>query len=98
MDKKLVRISTIPGLLSADMIRIFLESHGIDCLVSQESAGRAIGLTVDGLGSARVYVPEDMVQEAEALLEAFERGELELSDTQDTRNDTDQNETAGEEA
>lgn len=80
MDKKLVQISTIPGLLNADMIRLFLESQGIDCLVSQESAGRALGLTVDGLGSARVYVPEDQVETAEALLQAFERGELQLPD------------------
>ena len=90
MKKKLVRISTVPGLLNADMIRIFLESQGIDCLVSQESAGRAIGLTVDGLGSARVYVPEDKVKEAEALLEAYERGELALGDSQNSFHETEQ--------
>lgn len=80
MDKKLVRLSTVPGLLNADLIKIFLESKGIECLVSQESAGKTLGLTVDGLGSARVYVREDQEKEAEELMAALERGEYELPD------------------
>lgn len=80
MDKKLVRLSTVPGLLNADLIKIFLESKGIECLVSQESAGKTLGLTVDGLGSARIYVREDQEKEAEELMAALERGEYELPD------------------
>jgi len=78
MDKKLVKISTIPGLLNAELIKMFLESKGIECLVSQESAGKALGLTVDGLGSAKIYVREDQEKEAEELLAALDRGEFEL--------------------
>jgi hypothetical protein len=47
-------------------------------MVVQESAGKTLGLTVDGLGHARVYVPEDQVQETEELLAALERGDFEL--------------------
>jgi hypothetical protein len=59
MEKKLVEIKRIPGLLNADMMKIFLESKGIDAMVVQESAGKAMGIILDGLGHARVYVPED---------------------------------------
>lgn len=80
MDKKLVNLSAVPGLLNAELIKIFLESKGIECLVSQESAGKTLGLTVDGLGSAKIYVREDQEKEAEELLAALERGEYELPD------------------
>jgi hypothetical protein len=78
MEKKLVKLSVVAGLLNADMIKMFLESKGIECLVSQESAGRTLGLTVDGLGSAKIYVPEDQKEKAEKLLEALDRGDFEL--------------------
>jgi len=80
MGKKLVKISTIPGLLNADLVKMFLESKGIDCLVSQESAGKTLGLSIDGLGTARIYVPESQKDEAEALLAALERGEYKLTE------------------
>ncbi|MRR32858.1 hypothetical protein EG834_21570, partial [bacterium] len=75
MEKKLIEIKRIPGLLNADMMKIFLESKGIDAMVVQESAGKAMGILLDGLGHARVYVPEDQVAEAEEILAALERGE-----------------------
>lgn len=78
MEKKLVKLSTVTGLLNADLVKMFLESKGIECLVSQESAGRTMGLTIDGLGSAKIYVREDQLQEAEQLLAALERGDFAL--------------------
>ena len=80
MEKKLVEITRVPGLLNADMLKVFLESKGIHAMVVQESAGRTFGLTVDGLGHARVYVPENEVQEAEEILAALDRGDFELDD------------------
>jgi hypothetical protein len=80
MEKKFVEITRVPGLLNADMLKIFLESKGIQVMIAQESAGKTFGLTVDGLGHARVYVPEDQVQETEEILAALDRGEYELPD------------------
>jgi hypothetical protein len=80
MEKKLIEIKRIPGLLNADMMKIFLESKGIDAMVVQESAGKAMGIILDGLGHARVYVPEDQVAEAEEILAALERGEYDFSE------------------
>ena len=68
MEKKLVEITRVPGLLNADILKIFLESKGINVMIVQESAGKTFGLTVDGLGHARVYVPEDQVKETEEIL------------------------------
>ena len=78
MEKKLIEIKRIPGLLNADMMKIFLESKGIDAMVVQESAGKAMGILLDGLGHARIYVPEDQVVEAEEILAALERGEYDF--------------------
>ena len=80
MEKNFVEITRVPGLLNADMLKIFLESKGIQVMIAQESAGKTLGLTVDGLGHARVYVPEDQVQETEEILAALDRGEFELND------------------
>jgi hypothetical protein len=80
MEKKLIEIKRIPGLLNADMMKIFLESKGIDAMVVQESAGKAMGILLDGLGHARVYVPEDQVAEAEEILAALERGEYDFTE------------------
>jgi len=78
MEKKFIEITRIPGLLNADMLKIFLESKGIQVMIAQESVGKTYGLTVDGLGHARVYVPEDQVKETEEILAALDRGEFEL--------------------
>ncbi len=90
MEKKLVEITRVPGLLNADMLKIFLESQGIHAMVSQESAGKSFGLTIDGLGHARVYVPEDEVSKTEEILAALERGEFEIDQDypQDTKGES----------
>lgn len=80
MGKKLVHIHTAEGSLNADLLRIFLEAHGVQVLVSQESAGAAYGLTIGRLGIARFYVPADQEPAAKALLAALERGEFSLPD------------------
>jgi len=86
MEKKLVEIRRVPGLLNADMLKVFLESKGIHPMIVQESAGKTFGLTVNGLGHARVYVPEDQVQETEDILDALDRGEYELQDDESLDN------------
>jgi hypothetical protein len=97
MEKKLVEITRVPGLLNADMLKVFLESKGIHAMVVQESAGRTFGLTVDGLGHARVYVPEDEVQETEEILAALDRGDFELDDTDSPQGENPSDQTAKEE-
>ena len=71
----LVTVHTASGMLSAQVIKTKLESAGIPALLNYESAGVVLGITVDGLGEVRVMVPEDLAEEARALL-VEEEGDL----------------------
>ena len=64
----LVTVHTASGLLNAQVVKTKLESVGIPALLDYESAGVVLGITVDGLGEVRVMVPEDLAEEARALL------------------------------
>ncbi len=63
-------------MLEAESFRAFLESMGIEAFVSQESVGMTYGLTVGPLGEARIYVPDDQVDQAISALKEMEKGEL----------------------
>ncbi|MCK6627355.1 MAG: DUF2007 domain-containing protein [Anaerolineae bacterium] len=62
----IIRANLSPG--EAVVIRGRLESEGIPTVLQQEAVGVVLGLTVGPLGSARVFVPEDRFEEAEAIL------------------------------
>jgi hypothetical protein len=69
-------------LLQAEVYKSKLESVGIPVLLEYESIGPTLGITVDGLGQVQVMVPDDLADEARALLEeqdwseeAWEEGE-----------------------
>jgi hypothetical protein len=67
-ETKLVTVYTAFGQLEAHVIKGKLESVGIPALLSYESAGPVLGLTVDGLGQVRIMVSEDMASEARQVL------------------------------
>ncbi len=54
--------------LEAQIIKGRLESEGIPVLLSYESAGLVYGLTIDGLGEARIMVPQHLAEEAREIL------------------------------
>jgi hypothetical protein len=56
------------GLPRAQVIKGYLESAGIPVLLEYESAGRALGINIDGLGEVRVLVPDSHVEDARLLL------------------------------
>jgi hypothetical protein len=68
------------GLLGAQVIRSKLEAAGIPALLRYESAGPVFGITVDGLGAVRVLVPEELADEARALIEELPEDEPEAED------------------
>ncbi len=47
-------VTVTQGLLQAEVVRTYLRSHGIPTILRYESAGRALGITVDGLGEVQV--------------------------------------------
>ncbi len=58
------------GLLRAEVIKAQLENAGIPVLLDYESAGRVYGITIDGLGEVRIFVPNEHAEDARRLLES----------------------------
>lgn len=56
------------------VVTALLESSGITCETEEESAARLYGLTLNGLGEMRIFVPARHAEEAMALI-AEELGE-----------------------
>jgi hypothetical protein len=52
----------------AELVKSRLESEDIPAILQYESAGLVFGITVDGLGEARVMVPEHLAQVARDVL------------------------------
>ncbi|MCK4579757.1 MAG: DUF2007 domain-containing protein [Dehalococcoidia bacterium] len=66
-NKQLVAVCTARQT-EAQVIQGRLEAEGIPALLSYESAGVVLGVTVDGLGEVKVLVPRHLVEEAREIL------------------------------
>ena len=66
--KPLVEVCRVQGELDANLLKGRLEVEGIPAVVKHESAGVVWALTVDGLGAQHILVPEDLADDARALL------------------------------
>ena len=53
----------------AEIVRGILETNGIEAKLEQEAVGKIYGLTTDGLGEVKVYVPKNQLEEAKNILE-----------------------------
>ncbi len=69
-----VVIENVSGDLQAEILRGLLEAQGIPVLLSRESAGRAIGLSVGPLGEVVILVHAENLQDAERVLAEFRSG------------------------
>jgi hypothetical protein len=56
MNTDLCVVYESQGPLGAEVARSKLESAGVQCMLSYESVGRTLGLTVDGMGRVKVMV------------------------------------------
>lgn len=69
MSDKLRLVSVYAGTyLQAQIVKGRLETEGIPSMLRYEGAGLIYGVTVDGLGEARVMVPESLADEAKQVL------------------------------
>lgn len=82
MEPEYVLAYTTTGHILAESIVTLLKSFGIRAFTSQESAGIAYGLTIGPLGEAKIYVPEEQLEEAQHILEQMDRGELQVSSSE----------------
>jgi hypothetical protein len=71
----LTTVYVAAGLLRAQVIEAKLKQAGLSVLLDYESLGPIYGITVDGLGSVRVMVPDEQADEAQQLIENEEESE-----------------------
>lgn len=74
--EKFVPIYSTAGLNNALLIKGLLNSFHISAHTSQESVGVTMGLTLGTLGEAWVYVPQSQVNQARAIIHAYENNEF----------------------
>jgi hypothetical protein len=56
------------GPFEADVLKSFLESHGISCLVRGRMVPSVYPITVDGLGELRIFVRQEDFETARELM------------------------------
>lgn len=64
-------LDELPGTIEVEILRGLLEAQEIPVVLSQEGAGRAIGLTIGPLGETQVLVPKNKLEEAKKVLDQF---------------------------
>ncbi len=70
MDRDaLTTVYVSQGPLGAEVAKSKLAAEGIPALLRYQAVGRALGLTVDGLGRVEVCVPADQAERAREVLE-----------------------------
>lgn len=85
-EEKWTQVAAVHGDLQAELLRGLLEAQEIPVLLSQEGAGRAIGLTIGPMGEVRILVPGSQLVRAQSILAAYEAGTYENM-TQDEGSD-----------
>jgi hypothetical protein len=69
-----VVVENVSGDFQAEILRGLLEAQGIPVLLSRESAGRAIGLSVGPLGEVVILVRAENLEEAQRVLAEYRSG------------------------
>ncbi len=65
-----VKVAEAQGITEAEIIKSFLESNGVPVELRYESIGKVLGITTDGLGVVKIFVPEEKEEEAKKLIES----------------------------
>jgi hypothetical protein len=65
----LICVAVVAGQMTAQVFKSKLEAAGIPVLLHYDSASVVLGLTVDGLGQVRIMVPEDLAEDALAIIQ-----------------------------
>lgn len=71
-----VQVAEVNGMLQAEVFRGMFEAQGISVWITQEGAGRAMGLTIGLLGVVQILVPSHDEEQAKELLNQYYAGEL----------------------
>lgn len=70
------RLTVVQGRLRADLLKSYLEAHGVEATLFQEGVGHwAYPVTINGLGRVEVFVPSRKLARAKKLLRIFSEEE-----------------------
>jgi len=67
-----VVVYVAPSPAAGEVVRAKLEYNGIPAALSYQSAGRVLGLVIDGWGETRVLVPASRAEEARDILASLD--------------------------
>ena len=67
-DMKLRELTRVMGPVEADVIKNFLENHGISCILRGQMVQSVYPISVDGMGELKVMVSETDYALAKELL------------------------------
>jgi hypothetical protein len=87
MDESLECVFVAGGEMQAQQVRAFLEASGIVTTVRGEALRHTHGFTLDGLGAVRILVKAEDAEQARALIESAEAGQLRLDEDADVTPD-----------
>ncbi|MCP4216234.1 MAG: DUF2007 domain-containing protein [bacterium] len=77
MDKELKQLLVVEGMMEAEIIKTKLENFEIPCMLKFETAGRLMGISMNGLGKVQVMVSS---KDYDYALEIMEEASDEPSD------------------
>ena len=80
MDSTTTCVFKANGETEAQQVKAFFRAHDIPCEFKGEALRTTHGFTLNGLGVVELHVPERFVEQARALLQQVEAGELTLQD------------------
>jgi hypothetical protein len=74
MTEDWIVLDEVAGMPQAEILRGMLEAQEIPSVLSQEGAGRAIGLTIGTLGTVQILIPAKDLERAQEILATFYAG------------------------
>lgn len=83
IDTGEVVVVRVQGFIDAEQVLAALRANGIEARTRGEAMGEVAGLTLNGIGLTEILVPPEHAEAAREFLAAADRGELELSESED---------------
>ena len=71
MSDPYISLAVVSGSLEAEIIKSYLQSLDIPCVLSEESLGRVYGFGVGPLAEVEILVPSKLEKAAREAMEAY---------------------------
>lgn len=71
-DIKLIELHSVWGPAEAEVLKSFLESHGIKCILKGLVVQSVHPFSADGLGEVKIFVGEKDYKKAKKLIDSFD--------------------------